>query len=249
MPPRGPPAAPPRRPRWWRCGTPSPSSPVNSPSIRSIPFQREGNSHHPLFARGNPRCSSAWDPWGPSSHEPCALREYTRSGRQSCVPRENIPVAGANCVRLERIYPRARIMRIEATVGSGGFNDAPSLPRRAGEFTTQEREFTTQEREFTTQEREFTTQEREFTTQEREFTTQGREKVGKHIPLWVASASAAIDNGILAEGGEGKMDQSTVRVPLIAAVSNSRVPILAASEPTTVATYPGDFGTFNSRCP
>eukprot|EP00976_Prorocentrum_cordatum_P114633 1195875-Prorocentrum_minimum.AAC.4 len=41
----------------------------------------------------------------------------------------------------------------------------------------------------------------------------------------------------------------TVRVPLIAAVFNSRVPILAASEPTAVAAYPGDFSAFNSRCP
>eukprot|EP00959_Pyramimonas_sp_CCMP1952_P453484 9468313-Pyramimonas_sp.AAC.2 len=39
----------------------------------------------------------------------------------------------------------------------------------------------------------------------------------------------------------------SVRVPLIAAVYNSRVPILAASEPTSVAAYPGDFGAFNSR--
>eukprot|EP00959_Pyramimonas_sp_CCMP1952_P446450 9347557-Pyramimonas_sp.AAC.1 len=36
--------------------------------------------------------------------------------------------------------------------------------------------------------------------------------------------------------------RNTVRVPLIAAVFNSRVPILVASEPTTVAAYPGDFG-------
>eukprot|EP00959_Pyramimonas_sp_CCMP1952_P148804 3112657-Pyramimonas_sp.AAC.1 len=33
----------------------------------------------------------------------------------------------------------------------------------------------------------------------------------------------------------------TVRVPLIIGVYNSCVPILAASEPTTVAAYPGDF--------
>eukprot|EP00976_Prorocentrum_cordatum_P106204 1194405-Prorocentrum_minimum.AAC.2 len=43
------------------------------------------------------------------------------------------------------------------------------------------------------------------------------------------------------------------RLPLIAAVCNSRAHILAASEPTTVAAYPGDFGAFNksnlSRCP
>eukprot|EP00976_Prorocentrum_cordatum_P092194 1188831-Prorocentrum_minimum.AAC.6 len=39
----------------------------------------------------------------------------------------------------------------------------------------------------------------------------------------------------------------SVRVPLIAAVYYSRVPILAASEPTTVAAYPGDFGAFNTR--
>eukprot|EP00976_Prorocentrum_cordatum_P027088 549669-Prorocentrum_minimum.AAC.4 len=40
-----------------------------------------------------------------------------------------------------------------------------------------------------------------------------------------------------------------VRVPLIATVFNSRVPILAASEPKTVAAYPGGFGAFNSQCP
>eukprot|EP00959_Pyramimonas_sp_CCMP1952_P336925 7055301-Pyramimonas_sp.AAC.1 len=28
-----------------------------------------------------------------------------------------------------------------------------------------------------------------------------------------------------------------------------RVPVFAASEPTTVAAYPGDFGAFNTRCP
>eukprot|EP00959_Pyramimonas_sp_CCMP1952_P029661 622622-Pyramimonas_sp.AAC.1 len=41
----------------------------------------------------------------------------------------------------------------------------------------------------------------------------------------------------------------TVRVPLIAAVFNCRVPILAASMPTTVAAHPGDFGAFDSRRP
>eukprot|EP00976_Prorocentrum_cordatum_P064966 1177712-Prorocentrum_minimum.AAC.2 len=41
----------------------------------------------------------------------------------------------------------------------------------------------------------------------------------------------------------------TVRVPLIAAVFNSRVPILATSEPTTVRAYTGDYGASNSRCP
>eukprot|EP00976_Prorocentrum_cordatum_P081165 1184275-Prorocentrum_minimum.AAC.7 len=46
-----------------------------------------------------------------------------------------------------------------------------------------------------------------------------------------------------------KLSSGTARVPLIAAVCNSRVPVLAASEPTTVAAYPGDFGAFNSRCP
>eukprot|EP00959_Pyramimonas_sp_CCMP1952_P355074 7437760-Pyramimonas_sp.AAC.2 len=39
----------------------------------------------------------------------------------------------------------------------------------------------------------------------------------------------------------------TARVPLIAAVYNSRVPIFAASKPTTVAAYPGEFGAFNRR--
>eukprot|EP00959_Pyramimonas_sp_CCMP1952_P294936 6168678-Pyramimonas_sp.AAC.1 len=53
------------------------------------------------------------------------------------------------------------------------------------------------------------------------------------------------------EAGECKTPPpcSTVRVPLIAAVFNSRVPVLATSEPTTVAAYPGDLGAFNSRCP
>eukprot|EP00959_Pyramimonas_sp_CCMP1952_P204907 4284851-Pyramimonas_sp.AAC.1 len=49
-------------------------------------------------------------------------------------------------------------------------------------------------------------------------------------------------------GGARGLDQQ-VRVPLIAAMFNSRVPTLAASKPTTVAAYPGDSGAFNSRCP
>eukprot|EP00959_Pyramimonas_sp_CCMP1952_P381956 8004029-Pyramimonas_sp.AAC.1 len=40
-----------------------------------------------------------------------------------------------------------------------------------------------------------------------------------------------------------------VRVPLIATVFNSRVPILAASEPKTVAAYPGGFGGRLLRAP
>eukprot|EP00959_Pyramimonas_sp_CCMP1952_P433198 9071425-Pyramimonas_sp.AAC.1 len=58
-----------------------------------------------------------------------------------------------------------------------------------------------------------------------------------------------VESTLAVIGTGGPVKQSAVRVSLIAAVLNGRVPILAASEPTTVAAYPGNFSAFISRCP